>query len=254
MPYIPYLSELSPILGLAQVALTIWMLVDANQRGVEYHWFWIILLLQPIGAWVYFVMYKMKDYQGRGGWPVNLFHPRPSLSELRHRAEQSPTPAHWLELGERLVEEKAFAEAAPHLEAVLAREPDHCRCLFLMAQAHRGMAHPTQAIPLLKRILARQSNWGDYRAWEALVEVCEEAGDSAEALAQCRELARVAPTLKHKCLLADYLVETGATAEAGKMMREALEVYRYAPRLSRRRDRRWVGKARQLLREVDGGR
>src|SRR5262249_1883011 len=92
MPYIPYLYEFAP-LTLAQVALTIWMLVDANRRGVEYHWFWIILIFQPIGAWAYFFLYKVKDFQDRPGWLGNLFQRRASLAELRHRAEQSPTPA-----------------------------------------------------------------------------------------------------------------------------------------------------------------
>src|SRR5438105_120338 len=151
MPYFPYLYEFSP-LYLAQIALTIWMLVDVNRRGVEPHWFWIILFLQPFGAWVYFFVYKSKDFHGRVGWLSNLFHPRPSLSELRHRAQQSPTPANWLELGERLVEDGAFAEAAPHLEAALAREPDHCRCLFLLARTRRGLDQPALAVPLLHRV------------------------------------------------------------------------------------------------------
>ena len=42
MLYHPYFYELSP-LYVVQVALTIWMLVDANRRGVEQYWFWVIL-------------------------------------------------------------------------------------------------------------------------------------------------------------------------------------------------------------------
>jgi hypothetical protein len=250
MLHLPYLYELSP-LYLAQMALTIWMLVDANRRGVESYWLWIILFFQPIGAWAYFFVYKIKDFSG-SGWLGNLFRRRTSLSELRHRVDRSPTPAHWLELGERLVEDTAFAEAVPHLEAVLAREPDHCRCLFLLAQAHRGLEQPAQAVPLLQRLLARQPGWGDYRAWHALIEVTRKAGDMPGAVSRCRELARVAPTLEHKCLLAEHLLETDEHTEAGKVLGLALEEYRYATGLSRRRDRRWVGKAQQLLRQSDG--
>jgi len=245
----PYLYELSP-LYLAQMALTIWMIDDANRRGVEAHWFWIILFFQPIGAWAYFFIYKVKDFSARSGWLANLFQRRTSLAELRHRVERLPTPAHWLELGERLVEDGAFAEAVPLLEGVLAREPDHCRCLFLLAQAHRGMEQPALAVPLLQKLLARQSGWGDYRAWHLLIEVSGKAGDTAAAVARCRELARVAPTLEHKCLLAEHLLETDEKTEACKILELALEEYRYATGLSRRRDRRWVGKARQLLRTL----
>ena len=51
--HLPYLFEFSP-LYLLQAALTIWMLVDAHRRGVEFFWFWVILFFQPFGAWVYF--------------------------------------------------------------------------------------------------------------------------------------------------------------------------------------------------------
>ena len=60
MFHLPFLYELSP-LYLAQAGLTIWMLMDANRRGVEGYWFWLILGFQPIGAWAYFFAYKVKD-------------------------------------------------------------------------------------------------------------------------------------------------------------------------------------------------
>ena len=83
MPYLPYLYQYSP-LYIAQVALVIWMLVDANRRGVEYYWFWIILVFQPLGAWVYFFAVKAGDFRGHSAGPNwNWFYRRPSLDELR---------------------------------------------------------------------------------------------------------------------------------------------------------------------------
>src|SRR5438105_3280483 len=83
MPYLPYMYELSP-LYLLQAAMTIWMLTDANKRGVDRSWFWIILAFQPFGAWAYFFIYKAKDIQGGSGIfgnLGNLFHRPPSLAE-----------------------------------------------------------------------------------------------------------------------------------------------------------------------------
>src|SRR5215204_751277 len=114
----PFLYELSP-LYLVQAALTIWMLVDASRRGVEMYWFWIILVFQPLGAWAYFFVYKLGDFTRGGGtgWVNNLFTRRPSLEQLRYRAEQSPTLTARLELAERLVEAGEYQEAEPHLKA-----------------------------------------------------------------------------------------------------------------------------------------
>jgi hypothetical protein len=249
MPFNAFLYELSPFY-LVQAALTLWMLVDAHRRGVDYYWYWIILVFQPLGAWAYFFIYKAKDLHGDYGWLTSFFHRPPSLQELRHRAERSATLASRLELAERLTEAGEHAEARSHLEAVLAREPDHCQALFLLAGCHRGLAHPEQAVPLLQRLIARHPSWRDYQAWQTLIEVRRETGDMAGAIASCRDLARASPRLEHKCLLAEHLLKTGEKVEAGKVVEQGLDDYHYLTGPSRRRDRRWVGKAKQLLKEI----
>jgi hypothetical protein len=250
MPYFPYLYEFSP-LYLAQAALTIWMLVDASRRGVEYYWFWIILVFQPIGPWAYFFLYKFRDFSQGRTWLAGLFHRRPSLDEVRYRTEQAPTLANRLELAGRLCEIGDHAEAVPNLEAVLAREPTHCQALFLLGQAHRHLGQPGQAVPLLRKLVGHHPAWNDYAAWHALVAVCRESGDLTGAVTHCRELARTAPNLEHRCLLAEHLLATGEKGEARKVVQQGLDGYRYLTGPSRRRDRPWVGKAKQLLRESD---
>jgi hypothetical protein len=234
-----------------QLALTVWMLVDAHRRGAEFYWYLIIFCIQPFGAWAYLFLFKVKDFQGGPAWMTNLFQWRPSLQELRHRVHQSPTSANWLELADRLVELGAFDEALPYLEQVLAREPEHCRSLFLLSACHRGLGHPEESVPLLQKLITRQPNWSDYAAWRTLIEVCHEAGDLPGSLMRSRELARVAPRLEHRCLLAEQLLERGEKGEARKVVEQGLEDYRYTAGPSRRRDRGWVGKAKQLLKEVD---
>ena len=250
MLHFPFNYEWSP-LYLVQAALTVWMLVDASRRGVDYYWFLIILAVQPFGAWVYFFLYKAKDFGTDPSWLTGLFHRPPSLQELRHRAERSATLASRLELGERLAEAGELAEALPHLEAVLAREPEHCQVLFLLAKCQRGLGRPELAVPLLQKLITRHPSWRDYRAWHTFIEVRREAGDLDGALSSCRELARVSPSLEHKCLLAEHLLKAGEKVEAGKVVEQGLQDYHYLPGPSRRRDRRWVGKAKQLLKQVD---
>jgi hypothetical protein len=249
MPYLNYLYD-APYFFAIQAALTIWMLVDAHRRGVEMYWYWIILVFQPLGTWAYFVLYKLGDFRGASSWSVNLFHRPPSMHELRYLAERSPTMANHLALGERLVEQGEHAEAVPHLEAVLDHEPEHGQALFALAQCRRGLSHPDQAVPLLERVIARHSAWGNYRAWHALIEAREEAGDAAGALQSCRDLARTAPTLEHKCLLAEHLVEAGEAGEARKLLEQALEDYHYLPGPLRRRNSSGAGKAKHLLKTI----
>jgi hypothetical protein len=249
MSYLYYLDGWTLPLVL-QAAFTIWMLVDANRRGVEGSWFAFILLVQPIGAWAYFFVHKMKDFRDASRWLADLFHLRPSLDELRYRLNQSPTPANRMALGERLVEDGQYAEALPHLQAVLQREPDHCLFLFLLAFTQRSLGQPEQARAPLEKLIARHPGWKDYKGWHQLVAVCQESGDQPGALDRCRELARIAPTLENKCLLASLLNKVGEPLEARKVVEQGLIDYRYLTGVSRRRDRRWVSKAKQLLRDI----
>src|SRR5262245_52674292 len=121
-------------LYLPQAALTIWMLYDAYQRRADFFWYWIILLVQPIGAWAYFIIVKARDFRA-----LKAFAPRErkaSLEELRYRATETPTLTNHLSLAERLVEKGQHAEATPHLQEVLAKEPQHCQALYLQSQCH----------------------------------------------------------------------------------------------------------------------
>ena len=48
-----------------------------------------------------------------------------------------------------------------------------------------------------------------------------------------------------------HLLDTGEKGEARKIVERGLEDYRYLRGPSRRRDGRWVGKAKQLLKQTD---
>lgn len=50
---------------LASYAFSIWMLVDAYQRGAQ-GW-WIVIILVPLGEWVYFFVVKFPDYAASPG-------------------------------------------------------------------------------------------------------------------------------------------------------------------------------------------
>jgi hypothetical protein len=233
-------------LWLAQAAFTIWMLVDAYRRGADWFWYWIIFT--GIGAWAYFFAVKLGDFHGVREW--SIFQRRPAVGELRYRVQQLPTLTNRLALGRRLVELHEYEEAVPLLEAVLAQEPELVEALHALAVCRAEQGHPEQAAPLLEKLIAKHSSWSNYAAWHMLIRVQAESGDGGKALATCRQLDRVAPTLQHHCLLAERLLEEGLHEEAGKLLERSLEEHRFAPGFIRRRNWRWAGRARQLQREA----
>jgi hypothetical protein len=241
---------------LAQGAFTVWLLVDHNRRSGDPTWFWLILVFQPIGAWAYFFSVKLPTMGGMSGVPgagklAGLFQPKASLEELRYKAEHIPTLANRLALAQRLIEKNAFEEAIPPLETSLKSEPDHGQILYSLALCHARLGRPDQALPLLDRLLTREPRWSNYIGWYLIIETRESKGDKAGALDACRELVRLAPTLRHHCLLAEHLLESGMTDEARNLLERSLRDHTYAPGPIRRRNRRWASEARRLQKSVD---
>jgi hypothetical protein len=234
-------------LYLVVAAFTMWMLIDAYRRQVDYIWFWVILLFPGIGAAAYFFAVKLADFSG-SWWP---FGPRrPSLDELRYRAEQAPTLASRLELAQGLIARGQHVEAIPLLEAAQRQEPEHCQVLYSLAVCCAEQGHPDKSVALLEQIIARERAWSDYSAWRLLVAARAQNGDSTGALTTCRELERLAPTLQNRCLLVERLLAEGMTDEARLVLEESLEAHRYAPGPVRRRNRTWAGHARRLRKRI----
>ncbi len=90
----------------------------------------------------------------------------------------------------------------------------------------------------------------NYAAWRLLIEAKTATNDKAGALETCRELARLAPTLENRCLLAEHLLDHGLAEEARELQQKSLDEHHFAPGPIRRRNRRWAGVARRLQKQI----
>jgi hypothetical protein len=243
--------NLFPILSLLQTAFMVWMLVDAYRRGAEWFWFLIIFFVPGVGAWVYFFAVKLPSGDFRNLNVGGMVRRGPPLDHLRYLAEQTPTLTNRLNLAQRLMDIHDYAEAVPHLQAVLKWEPDHGMALYCLASCYHELGRPAEAIPILKKLLDRDNSWGNYVGWRLLIEVQGETGDEAGALESSRELARLSPTLQNRYLLAGRLFDQGQKIEARTLLQRALHDHDYAPGHVRRRNGRWVAEARRLFKQID---
>jgi hypothetical protein len=242
------LLYLHPFLALLQTALTVWMLIDAYRRPAEGFWMWVILLVQPFGAWIYLFVVKIRDFNTPQGW--SLWQRGPSLAELRYRAEKTPTLASHLALAQRLIERHEYEQAIPHLESAAEIELDHGQVLYSLALCHARCEQPSKAVPLLERLVTKDPRWSHYRAWYLLIETRTLLNDSAGAVAGCRELVRLSSTMQHQCLLAEHLILAQQPLEAQTLLDQSLRDYSFAPGPIRWRNRRWAGQARRMLRRI----
>jgi tetratricopeptide (TPR) repeat protein len=157
--------------------------------------------------------------------------------------------ANHLALAQRLIEQKDYAGALPHLEKAHPMEPEHSQVMYSLAVCYKELGQPDKGMPLLQRIISRDRTWSDYAAWRTLVETHEEKGNKESALKTCRDLVKLAPSLRHRCLLAEHLLTTGQGDEARQLLDQALLDHYYAPGPLRRRNRHWASEARRLQKQ-----
>jgi hypothetical protein len=246
----PHLLQAVTVL---QMALTGWMLLDAYHRRIDPFWYWIILLFQPIGVWIYFFAIKFRTMSLFGFRSGPAWKPKLSIDELRYRVERTPTVVNRLALAERLIDQGAHAEAIPYLEAVLAVESDYCAALHALAVCRLATGAPDEAVALLDKVIERDPRWANYRARRTLIQAHRVRGQPAEALKACREFEKRLPTLEVQCLLAEHLLENGIPSEAAELLDRALRDYQYGPWGARWRNWHWARVARQLLAEAEKG-
>jgi hypothetical protein len=239
---------------LLQVAFTIWMAVDAYQRGGEQFWMWIIIFFQPLGAWVYFFAVKLPNLgvpgirlPGAGAAADRKL----SLDELRYRVERSPTVANRLALAHRLMDRGMHEDAIALIEAILQVEPGYCPALHALAECRIATGEPTHAVFALEKLLQRDRRWSHYRAWRTLIRAHEARKEPGDALQACRELQKQVPSFENKCLLAEHLLDNNQKKEAIELLDQALEDHHYAPWGTRYRNWRWASAARKLLAEAE---
>lgn len=236
-----------PILSIAQTAFMVWMLVDVYRRGAEHFWFWVIVFVPVLGAWAYFFAVMAPQLTSGKGFS---WQRKASLAELRYRAQQSPTLANNLALGQRLIAKECYDEAQPFLEAAHKVEPEHGAVLFALAQCQAGQGRFEQAEALLERIIQRDPRWSDYEAWRLLIDTHLDANRKGTGLEKARALVKIAPSLRHKCILGEILIDQNQHDEARALLDQALNDHAFTPATLRRPNRAWARQAAKLLRRA----
>ena len=234
----------------AHLLFTAAMIFHVYRFNSEPLWYFVILFLQPVGAWVYFFVIVVRGFR-LGGSSGPLWQKRLTLAELHYHADRMPTVKNRLALAEGLMAKGKHAEALPILEAVLATDHIHCQAMHDLALCHLACGEPERAVAMLETLLARDYRWSYYRAWRTMIDAQSACDRPAEALKACRELAKMVPTLENKCLLAEHLLDNKLAPDAVELLDQALEDLAYQSLGKRLKNWRWARDARRLLRQAE---
>lgn len=237
------------LLYLLQSAFTIWMLVDAVQRRPIIYWY--VILFLPFGPLVYFLAFKIHDYDLE--WLRRIVRsspPAPSIAELRESYRQSPSVANRLRLANALHDAREYVESAEIFAAILESRADEPDALYGLARCRMELGEPEAAVELFSKLVVRNRAYRDYAACLELAEALSKAGHDDEAIDLLEGVVRVSPRPQHRVALARHLIAAARIEQAQQVLREAIFDHERAAPAIARRDRDAARAAAALLKSI----
>ncbi|MDZ4063209.1 MAG: hypothetical protein U1E22_00915 [Coriobacteriia bacterium] len=231
-------------------AFTIWMIIDAARRRVEYYWFLIIIFFAPFGGLIYFFAVKLKDFRGA---PVPNVLPKPSgpsLAHLRQQALESPSIANRLAFGDALREAQKHRDAIEEYDFVLHRDEKCREALHGIALCHLELEAPGEAVAYLTKLMDIDPRYRDFQAAMDYAEALWFDGQRDLSLDVLEDLATTSTRIDHSLAYANYLALAEQTSRARQVLETALKDYEQSPSFVQRRDREVARNAEKLLAQL----
>jgi hypothetical protein len=233
-----------------QSLFSVWMMVDAMQRGAARYWYPVLFL--PFGPLVYFFVVKIHDPELRGlhqllaGWT----RPKVTLEQLRYKLSETPSLANKLALAQGLFDACLHEEARQGFDLVLASDAENKDALYGRALCHLATKDYAGAIAPLELLIEIKPSYREYAAWPRLAYALQRVEQPQAVLTLYDELVRKAPRVSHRVLYARALRDAKEGDRAREQLEHALNEHEHAPRYQRRKDAAAARTARALMAEL----
>jgi hypothetical protein len=229
--------------------LQIAAIVALAKRGSDRYWIWIILIGGVIGAAAYFIVEGLPDFskmRNSFAGPAR----RRRIKVLRAVIRENPSAGNYEELGELLSEEKKWADARAAFDQALAQRTDSLDPFYRRGVAAFQLGDDDAAIRDLTHVVGKDPKYDYSRALCILGQAQARGGHTPEAKETFERLMRTSTAAESLCAAAEFLITQGRFAEARELTETILARQMTMPRYQKRRDRKWLGKARQLQRRA----
>jgi hypothetical protein len=235
-----------------QSLFSLWMLVDAIQRGAARYWYPVILL--PFGEVAYFLSVKVHDPEFRRMrlFFQNIFAPKLTLEALRYQAKETPSFANKLLLAQGLFDADVQDEAATAFQELLTIDNESKDALYGFALCAIEAGDDEQAMEALRCLIEIKPSFHDYDGWAKLAETLRRTDQLPEAIDVLTTLVKKAPRLPHRVMLARYLGYSQRREDARDQLEIGLKALEHAPRFQQRQESAAARDARTMLQQMDG--
>lgn len=227
--------------------LQIAALIHWARRRPETFWLWIIIFFGPLGSIAYFAVEG--DFSGvRNSFKAPSRRRR--IAMLRAIIRDNPSAGNYEELGELLLDEKRYSEAREAFDHALSSRTDSVHTFYFRGVASFELGDFEAAIRDLQHVVSIEPKHDYSRAMCLLAQSAARTGRTSEATALFDKLVATSTAPESLTAAADFYIEQGRTAEARELIDSILARRATMPAYQKRRDARWLRKARALERKL----
>ena len=225
------------------LVFSIWMLSDAIRQRAGWFWY-LVILLAPLGAVIYFVAIKLPSMSSRSKAMTEV---GPLSGTAVTRKVASAFLSTNLDHADQLEENELYDEAMPIFREALERDANDLRALHGMARCELGLGHPRAAVVLLEQVLNSDREYRNFGAALDYADALWLAGQKKDTLELLRGLVAMTDRINHRLALAHYLAEDGNVAEAQAEIQHAIREHEAMPPDEQVKQQRWLERAMHML-------
>src|SRR5712664_2729724 len=231
------------------ILLQILAIVHFIRRRPDNYWFYVILFLGPVGAIVYLAVEALPDI-GLVGQSFKVFPRRKRIGQLEAIIRDNPSPGNYEELGDLYMDDGRIPQAREAFDKAIAARADTPDPFYRRAVCAIQMGDFAAAVPDLRRVVAKQSDYDFQRAAGLLAHAYAQTGQKEEAESLFRRVTTTSTLSETYLNFADLLASEQRPAEAREWAQKVLDKKPTMPSYLRRRARPWFRRAKEMLKQI----
>jgi len=228
------------------------MIVHWVRVRPELYWLWIIILLGPLGALIYFFVEVVPTIRWRLP-AIERLERRRRKAYLERVAADSPTQESLARLARICALDGERERAVELYGGAIERDPHDPDSLYGRGKALVELGRVTEAIRDLEAVVEVEPAHDFHQAAVKLAGAYEANGQDDMAELTYRSILGRTTVSAAYYGYARLLARRGDTAEARKQLQHILDKQPGLPRYLRRQERPWVRKAKDMLKELESG-
>jgi hypothetical protein len=226
-------------------------IVHFIRRRPDTYWFFIIVFLGPLGAFIYILIEVIPDL-GLLRQSLEVYPRRKRIRLLEALVVENPSAGNWEELGDLYLDEKKFARAKECYDKAISARADLPDTFYRRGIAEIHLGQFSAAVADLEYVVTRDRKYDSHRAAGLLAHAYANTGQTEKADALFVEVTRRSTNSETYYNYATFLASQKRTAEAREWAERILAKKPTMPGYLRRRERHWFRSASGLIKRLPG--